>query len=58
MAKGYSKQTSFNRYKKEIESLGVYFEPSEESVQFVLNYSKSLSVKTSEKVGTLFLSLN
>ncbi len=58
MAKNYSKETSYKRFEKEMETHNTSFEPSEESIRFILNYSKSLSVRTSEKVGTLFLSLN
>ncbi len=58
MAKNYSKENSFKRIEKEIESLNTFVEPSEESVQFLLNYSKCLSFRTSKKIGPLFLSLN
>ena len=58
MAKNYSKETSLKRFERELESLNTFIEPSDESVQFILNYSKCLSVRTSKKVGTLFLSLN
>lgn len=58
MAKNYSKETSFKRFEKEFDSNDNCIEPSDESIQFILNYSKCLSVRTSEKIGPLFLSLN
>lgn len=58
MAENYSRKTSFKRFEKKIDSNVNCMEPSDESVQFILNYSKCLSVKTSEKIGPLFLSLN
>tara|TARA_Y100000739_G_C20521817_1_gene424481 strand:+ start:120 stop:296 length:177 start_codon:yes stop_codon:yes gene_type:complete len=58
MAKKYSKENQFEHIEKEIEHLNSSMNPSEKSVQFILSYSKSLSVKTSKKFGTLFLNLN
>ena len=58
MAKNYTKETSLKRFEKETHSRENFIEPSEEVTQFILNYSKCLSVRTSEKIGPLFLSLN
>lgn len=33
-------------------------EPSQRSVDFILNYSKSLSVQINKKLGTILLNLN
>tara|TARA_B110000211_G_C13948955_1_gene495220 strand:- start:71 stop:256 length:186 start_codon:yes stop_codon:yes gene_type:complete len=33
-------------------------EPSKNSVDFILNYSKSLSVQFNEKIGPIYLNLN
>lgn len=56
MDKYYSKEIS----DKELENaeIGYTAEPSEAAVKFILNYSKSLSVKKSESVGSIFLNLN
>lgn len=56
MDKYYSKEIS----DKELENaeIGYTAEPSEATVKFILNYSKSLSVKKSESVGSIFLNLN
>ena len=58
MAKNYSKETSFKRFEKDFDSNNNCMDPSDKSIQFILNYSKCLSVRTSEKIGPLFLSLN
>ena len=34
------------------------YEPSKYSVDFILSYSKSLSVQVNKKIGTIFLNLN
>ena len=56
MDKYYSKEIS----DKELENAEMSYtaEPSEAAVKFILNYSKSLSVKKSESVGSIFLNLN
>jgi hypothetical protein len=33
-------------------------EPSKNSVDFILNYSKSLSIQFNEKIGPIYLNLN
>ena len=44
---------------EELTQLGVdEFQPSEESVQFLLNYSKVLSAKKTESLGDVFTVLN
>lgn len=58
MAKHYTKEISNNKLEKEIEAAMSIAEPSKKSIDFILNFSKSLSVKSSEKVGTMFLNLN
>lgn len=58
MAKYYTKEVSNKQLEKEIQAAMSVAEPSGKSVDFILNYSKSLSVKKSEKVGTMFLNLN
>ena len=58
MAKNYSKENSCKSIQKEIDSLNYGLNPSENSIQFILNFSKSLRTKTSKKVGTFFLNLN
>lgn len=54
MAKKYSEENPI----KDIENLNPSLRPSEKSINFILNYSKSLQVNTSKKIGNLFLSLN
>jgi hypothetical protein len=58
MEKKYSKQTSSKYSKKEIDFTKSSLKTSEKSIQFILNYSKSMSVRQSKKIGTLFLNLN
>ena len=58
MAKYYTKEVSDKELEKEIEAAMNVAEPSKESIEFILNFSKSLSVKKSKKVGTMFLNLN
>jgi hypothetical protein len=58
MAKNYSRENLFKHIEKEIKHLNPPLNPSEKSIHFILNYSKSLSVKTSKKLGVLFVSLN
>lgn len=58
MAKNYSKENSPKYIQKEINLINYGLNPSENSIQFILNYSKSLRTKTSKKVGTFFLNLN
>ena len=58
MAKHYTKEVSNKQLEKEIQAAMNVAEPSKESIDFILNFSKSLSVKKSEKVGTIFLNLN
>lgn len=56
MDKYYSKEIS----DKELENAGMNYiaEPSDAAVKFILNYSKSLLVKKSESVGSIFFNLN
>lgn len=56
MDKYYSKEIS----DKELENAGMNYiaEPSDAAVKFILNYSKSLLVKESESVGSIFFNLN
>ena len=58
MAKNYTKETSDKKLAQEIESVINFAEPTKESIDFILNYSKSLCVEKSEKLGRLFLNLN
>ena len=58
MAKHYTKEISDKELEKEIKSVINFVEPSKESIDFILNYSKSLSVENSKKLGRLFLNLN
>jgi hypothetical protein len=54
MEKKYSKENSFKHIEKEIKLKNRFMNPSEKSILFILNYSKSLSSKTSKNLGTLF----
>lgn len=58
MAKYYSKEVSEKELEMKFDAAMNVAEPSKESIDFILNFSKSLSVKESEKVGTMFLNLN
>lgn len=58
MAKNYSKEISDKQLVKEFELVTNFAEPSKDSIDFILSYSKSLSVKKSEKLGRFFLNLN
>ena len=62
MAKHYTKESSKKNSKKnleeEVKAAINIAEPSKESIDFILNFSKSLSVIRSEKVGEMFLNLN
>jgi hypothetical protein len=58
MANKYSKENPFKHIEKEIKHLNSSVNPNEKSIHFILDYSRSLSAKTSKKLGTFFLSLN
>ncbi|MDG1517405.1 MAG: hypothetical protein P8Q42_05210 [Flavobacteriales bacterium] len=56
MDKHYSKETSDKEF--ENAEMNYISEPSEAAVEFILNYSKSLSFRQSEIVGSVFINLN
>lgn len=58
MEKDYFKKALSKNSEKEFKFIISDMNPSEKSIQFILNYSKSLSVKLSEKAGILYLNLN
>jgi len=58
MAKHYTKESSKKNSEEEVKAAINIAEPSKESIDFILNFSKSLSVIRSEKVGEMFLNLN
>jgi len=58
MAKYYTKDFSEKQLENEIKAAMNVARPSKKSTDFILNYSKSLSVKESEDIGTMFLNLN
>lgn len=58
MAKYYTKDFTDKEIEKQIEEAMLIVQPSKKSVDFILNYSKSLSVKKSKDVGDMFLNLN
>jgi hypothetical protein len=47
-----------NNQKEQTQLEEVQFEPSEESVQFLLNYSKALSATKTKSLGDVFTVLN
>lgn len=58
MAKYYTKNNVDKEIEKQIEEAMTVAEPNQKSIDFILNYSKSLSYKKSEKMGDMFLNLN
>ncbi len=58
MAKHYTKELSKKQLEEEIKAVINIAEPSKESIDFILNFSKSLSFIRSEKIGEMFLNLN
>jgi hypothetical protein len=58
MAKHYSKEISDKQLENITDSSINYYEPSKKSIDFILNYSKSISVEKSENIGTFFFNLN
>lgn len=58
MAKYYTKDFSEKQLENEIKAAMNVAEPSKKSIDFILNYSKCLSVKESDEIGTMFLNLN
>ena len=58
MEKKYSDENPLKNFKKKIKHKNDSMNPSEKSIQFILNYSKSLSVETSKNIGSFFLVLN
>ena len=58
MAKYYTKNNVDKEIEKQIEEAMTVAEPNQKSIDLILNYSKSLSYKKSEKMGDMFLNLN
>jgi hypothetical protein len=58
MAKNYSKEISDKQLENITDSSMHFHEPSKKSIDFILNYSKSISVEKSENVGAFFINLN
>lgn len=49
---------AFEKIQLDMEQKDTSCEPSENSINFILNYSKSLSVKESKNIGNVYLNLN
>ena len=58
MAKYYTKNYTDKEIEKQIEEAMNVVEPNKKSIDFILNYSKSLSVQKSKEMGDMFLNLN
>jgi len=55
MAKYYTKDFSEEQLENEIKAALNVAEPSKKSIDFILNYSKSLSVKKSEDIASFII---
>ena len=58
MAKHYFKGITDKQLEEISESSINFQEPSKKSIDFILNYSKSISVEKSENVGIMIFNLN
>ena len=58
MAKQYTKEISTSKTKSENQLNNPDIGPKKETIAFILNYSKSISIEESENLGKLYLILN